>query len=85
MKSSVAALIKIMGIFFLLTSCGASTQESHIFHELMDFRNQRANHHLPQHGKQQVSGKELPTMPWWWSEDYHLPQRRRPVHNEVEP
>lgn len=39
MKSSVAALIKIMGIFFLLTSCGASTQESHIFHGTTHSRN----------------------------------------------
>ncbi|KAL3720320.1 hypothetical protein ACJRO7_005191 [Eucalyptus globulus] len=77
MKSSVAALTKIMGLFLLLASCGAaSTLRSHVFHELMDFRNQRAN---------QASGKEPPMAPQWWSEDYGMPERRQPVHNKVEP
>ncbi|KAF8028944.1 hypothetical protein BT93_E1578 [Corymbia citriodora subsp. variegata] len=87
MKPSVAALIKIVGLFLLLASCGASTLKSRVFHELMDFRNQRADHQQPRHGNQEASGgKEPPTVPpRWWSEDYSGPERRRPVHNEVKP
>ncbi|KAG2714708.1 hypothetical protein I3843_03G044000 [Carya illinoinensis] len=25
------------------------------------------------------------TVPQWWSEDYSLPHRRRPVHNKLDP
>ncbi|KAK9271776.1 hypothetical protein L1049_002140 [Liquidambar formosana] len=34
-------------------------------------------------GRKLAGGKE--TVPWWWTEDYSVAHRRRPVHNKLDP
>ncbi|KAE8021418.1 hypothetical protein FH972_007311 [Carpinus fangiana] len=44
---------------------------------------ERLQDHHQQMGVKQVNVQE--PVPQWWSEDYSLPHRRRPVHNKLDP